>query len=153
VHHTHVAHGKSWGPHASQALWVSRADVQPAGGPSCRCRAPSLPCARYARRTAKVWAHMPVRHCGRRPTAGGWQVGRSLPCASPMRRTTKAGLGTMDGRWARLYRAPDPRGARHRLWGRLGLLFVVRRDRGARQRPRQGLTQPLPDVSSPDAPT
>jgi hypothetical protein len=69
---------------------------------------PSLPCARHVRRTAKVGAYMPVRHCGRRPTAGGWQVGRSLPCASPMRRTAKAGLGPMAGRWARLCREPDP---------------------------------------------
>jgi hypothetical protein len=74
------------------------------------------------------WAHMPVRHCGRRPTAGtgsivvvrypyaahnkgrvghlDWHVGPSVPCVKPLRRTAKAAgphavrhLATLTGMW------------------------------------------------------
>jgi hypothetical protein len=79
----------------------------------------SLSCAIPVRRTAKVGAHMPTRHCGRRAPTCGWQVGSSLPCASAMRRTAKAGWAPCQpaivGVKHRLCRAPDKCSARQRL--------------------------------------
>jgi hypothetical protein len=126
--------------------------VGPMSASHCGCRAPSLPCTKHVRHTTKVGAHMPVRHCGRRPTAGGWQVGR--PC-----------------------RAPAPCGARQRLgwapWLAGGPIFAVRQTPRrtativgpvgsalcraprpeAHGKDRDEVNPTSPAVSSPDAPT
>jgi hypothetical protein len=68
----------------------------------------------------KAWGrHMPARHCRRRAPTCSRQVGPSLPCAIPKRRTAKADgpsfQSAIVGVEHRLCRAPDMRGARQRF--------------------------------------
>jgi hypothetical protein len=92
VRHPQEAHGKGWWAHMPVGV-----DPRPVAGRwADLCRATSQRGARHR----LVGSHA----SGRRPMGGGWQVGRSLPCASPRRCTAKTGGPTCQwasthGRW------------------------------------------------------